>query len=90
MKTKHNTPAGQVKKLAKEIIDLVNVYQAAEDMEVNARNASEWDEAQSAKGHAACDMMTNLCLMLSELGCVLSIEGICKATEYYVVEKKNF
>lgn len=90
MKAKNLTSAAMVKKLAKEMINHVNEYQKGEQMEYDSRNARQWDDAQTQKGAAACDMMTTICQMLSELGCVLSIEGICGPTEYYVVEKKNF
>ena len=90
MKTQANTPSQMIKKLAKDIIASVNEYQAAEKAQRETRNAREWDYAQNTKGNAACDMMVNLQQMLSELGCVLSIEGIIGATDYYVIEKKNF
>ena len=79
-----------VKKLAKEIINHVNEYQAGEKLELQSRNARDWDAAQSMKGAAATEMMVTLGQMLSELGCVLSIEGLCGATEYYIIEKKDF
>lgn len=89
MKTKGCTPAAMIKKHAKEIINLVNEYQAGEKMEVEARNVRGWDEAQTKKSDAASEIMVVMGQMLSELGCVLSIEGLCGATEYYVIEKKN-
>lgn len=90
MKTMHNTPAAMVKKLAKEIINHVNEYQAAERAEATAVNARQWDSAQTQKADSATEMMAAMHQMLSELGCVLSIEGLCGATEYYVIEKKSF
>lgn len=90
MKTKHSTPAAMVKKLAKEIINHVNEYQAAERTEAKAVNAIQWDSAQAQKAASASEMMVAIQQMLSELGCVLSIEGLCGATEYYVIEKKSF
>lgn len=90
MAKKANTPAEMVKKLAKEMIEQVKEYQAGEKMEKESRNAREWDSAQTTKAAAATEMMITIQQMLSELGCVLSIEGLCGATEYYVVEKKYF
>ena len=90
MATKADTPAAMVKKMAKDIINHVNEYQAGEKMERESRSAREWDQAQAQKGAAASEIMCVMSQMLSELGCVLSIEGICGANEYYVIEKKSF
>jgi hypothetical protein len=85
-----DTPATMVKKFANEIARNMKTYIDADKRENECRNAAEWDNIQATKGAAASDAMLNLQQMLSELGCVLSIEGICGATEYYTVEKKSF
>ncbi len=90
MKKNSCTPAAMIKKLAKEMFSNVNEYQNGEKMELEARNARDWDSAQSQKGAAATQMMITIQQMLSELGCVMSIEHIIGATEYYVIEKKAF
>lgn len=90
MKREPSTPAEMIQKLAKEIIASAKEYQAAQKGEETVRSKTELLSIESQKGACASDMLAAVHQMLSEIGCVLSIENIIKPNEYYVIDKKNF
>lgn len=86
---KNNTPAAAAKKLAKEIVNNMARIQAAEKIMVESRNKREYEDAERERADAACESITIIGQLLSEIGCVMTMADVLKWNEYYIIEKKS-